>query len=79
MLLISCFYGGCIGHCIYTISLFQDLFYLQLFLHQTIENSFQVLVIAVSLLAQPFDGSLVPVNVEHIVQPKDGLCVATFS
>ena len=33
-----------------------DLFHFQLLLHQTIGNSFQVLVISVSLLAQPFNG-----------------------
>ena len=49
MLLIFYFYGGRIMHCICIISLFQDLFYFQLLLHQAVGNSLQVSVVAVSL------------------------------
>ena len=59
----------------YHILLF-DLFYFQFLLHQTVGNSFQFPVISVSLLAQPFNGILVTPDIEHLIQPKDGLCVA---
>ena len=46
-------------------------------LHQTIRNHFQRSIISVRLLPHPLNGFLVSVDVEHFIQPKNIVSIAS--